>query len=214
VPVLIEAALESSVEIGAADPSSYDRLEACDFSVEGGRTPLELSLREMASVAKHPVQVLIRPRGGAFTYGDAELTVMERQIDLARALGASGVVIGALLPNRKVDRVATARLTGAARPMSVTFHRAIDMTPEPLEALEALLMLGIDRVLTSGGAAMALEGAPVIRRLVERAGSDLVVMAGGGVRARNAKEVVERTGVRELHARDVRGMREALSRVV
>ena len=111
--VLIEAALESTIEIGAADPSSYDRLEACDFSVEGGRTPLELSLREMTSVAKHPVQVLIRPRGGAFTYGDAELTVMERQIELARALGATGVVIGALLPNRRVDRVATARLTGA-----------------------------------------------------------------------------------------------------
>jgi hypothetical protein len=129
VPVLIEAALESTIEIGAADPSSFDRLEACDFSVEGGRTPLEMSLREMTSVAKHPVQVLIRPRGGAFIYGDAELTVMERQIDLARALGASGVVIGALLPTRKVDRVATARLAGASRPMSVTFHRAIDMTP-------------------------------------------------------------------------------------
>ena len=214
MPVLIEVALESTIEIAAADPSSYDRLEACDFSVEGGRTPLELSLREMTSVAKHPVQVLIRPRGGAFTYGDAELTVMERQIDLARTLGASGVAIGALLPNRKVDRVATARLTGAARPMSVTFHRAIDMTPEPLEALEALLMLGIDRVLTSGGAVTALEGARVIRSMVDRAGQDLVVMAVGGVRSRNAKEVVERTGVRELHARDVRGMREALARAL
>jgi copper homeostasis protein len=212
VPVLIEAALESTIEIGAADPSSFDRLEACDFSVEGGRTPLETSLREMTSVAKHPVQVLIRPRGGAFTYGDAELTVMERQIDLARALGASGVVIGALLPTRKVDRVATARLAGASRPMSVTFHRAIDMTPDPLEALESLLMLGIDRVLTSGGAATALEGARVIRSMVDRAGKDLVVMAGGGVRSRNVKDVVDRSGVREVHARDVRGMRDALAR--
>ena len=214
MPVLIEAALESTVEIGAADPASYDRLEACDFSVEGGRTPLELSLREMTSVAKHPVQVLIRPRGGAFTYGDAELTVMERQIALAKTLGASGVVIGALLPNRKVDRVATARLTGAARPMSVTFHRAIDMTPEPLEALESLLMLGINRVLTSGGAVTALEGARVIRSMVDRAGMDLIVMAGGGIRSRNVKEVVDRSGVREVHARDVRGMRAALTTVL
>ena len=213
MPVLIEAALESTIEIGAADPASYDRLEACDFSVEGGRTPLELSLREMTSVAKHPVQVLIRPRGGAFTYGDAELTVMERQIALAKALGASGVAVGALLPNRKVDRVATARLTGAARPMSVTFHRAIDMAPDPLEALESLLMLGVDRVLTSGGAVSALEGARMIRSMVDRAGKDLVVMAGGGIRSRNVKDVVDRSGVREVHARDVRGIREALVRV-
>lgn len=212
MPVLIEAALESAIEINAADPASYDRLEACDFSVEGGRTPLELSLRDMAAAARHPVQVLIRPRGGGFTYGDAELTVMERQIELARLLGASGVVIGALLPNRKVDRVATARLAGAARPMSVTFHRAIDLTLEPLEALEALLVLGIDRVLTSGGAAMALEGVRAIRAMVDRAGDDLVVMAGGGIRARNVKDVVDRSGVREVHARDVRGMREALGR--
>jgi copper homeostasis protein len=214
VAVLIEAALESATEIGAADPATYDRLEACDFSVEGGRTPLELTLRDMLAAARHPVQVLIRPRGGAFIYGDAELTLMERQIDLARTLGASGVVIGALLPSRKVDRVATARLTGAARPMSVTFHRAIDLTPEPLEALEALLMLGVNRALTSGGAATALEGAPMIRKIVERAGNDLVVMAGGGVRARNVKELVDRSGVREVHARDVRGMREALSKVL
>ena len=213
MPVLIEAALESAAEIGATDLVCCDRLEACDFSVEGGRTPLEITLREMMSAAQHPVQVLIRPRGGGFTYGDAELTVMERQIELARGLGATGVVIGALLPNRKVDRVATARLIGMARPVSVTFHRAIDMTTDPLEALEALLVLGVDRVLTSGGAATALEGSPVIRKLVERAGNDLIVMAGGGVRARNVKEVVDRSGVREVHARDVRGMREALGRI-
>ena len=214
MPVLIEAALESAAEVGATDLLSCDRLEVCDFSVEGGRTPLEISLRDMMAAAQHPVQVLIRPRGGGFTYGDAELTLMERQIELARTLGASGAVIGALLPSRKVDRVATARLIGAARPMSVTFHRAIDMTPDPVEALEALLILGADRVLTSGGAATALEGARVIRSMVDRAGKDLVVMAGGAIRARNVKEVVEGSGVREVHARDVRGMREALGRVL
>lgn len=214
MPVLIEAALESALEIGAADPASYDRLEACDFSVEGGRTPLEPGLRDLMAAAKHPVQVLIRPRGGPFTYADAELSLMVRQINLARALGASGVVIGALLPSRSLDRVATARLIGTARPMSVTFHRAIDMTPVPLETLEGLLELGVDRVLTSGGATTALEGAPVIRSMVDRAGKDLVVMAGGGIRSRNVKDVVDRSGVREVHARDVRGMREALGRVL
>lgn len=208
MPVLIEAAVESAAELAALSASGADRLEACDFSVEGGRTPLELTLRDLLGAARLPVHVLIRPRGGGFTYGDAELVVMERQIELARALGAAGVVLGALLPNRRVDRVATARLIGAARPLDVTFHRAIDITPEPLEALEALLELGVGRVLSSGGAATALEGAPVLRRMVERAGRDLVVMAGGGIRARNVKEVVDRSGVAEVHARDVRGMRE------
>ena len=214
MPVLIEAALETAAEVGSIDAASCDRVEACDFSVEGGRTPLEISLREMMAAARHPVQVLIRPRGGAFIYGGAELSVMERQIDLARSLGASGVAIGALLPNRRIDRIATARLVGRARPMSVTFHRAIDMSPEPLEGLEALLELGVDRVLTSGGAATAFEGAAVIRSMVERAGGDLVVMAGGGIRARNAKDVVDRSGVREVHARDVRSMREALRKAI
>ena len=214
MPVLIEAALETAAEVAAADPKACDRLEACDFSVEGGRTPLEVTLRDMMAAARCPVQVLVRPRGGAFTYGDAELTLMEGQIELARSLGAAGVVLGALLSTRKVDRVATARLLGIARPMTVTFHRAIDMTPDPLEALEALLVLGVDRVLTAGGAATALEGAPVIRRMVERAGQDLVVMAGGGIRSRNARDVVDRSGVREVHARDVRGIRDALVRIL
>lgn len=212
--VVIEAALESVRELAGAGPGAADRLEMCDFSVEGGRTPLELNLRDLMAEAGLPVQVLIRPRGGAFTYGDAELVVMERQIELARDLGAAGVALGALLPNRRIDRVATARLIGCARPMSVTFHRAIDLTPEPLAGLEALLELGVDRVLTSGGAATALEGAAVIRGMVERAGNALVVMAGGGIRARNVKDVVDRAGVREVHARDVRGLREALVRVL
>lgn len=214
MPVLIEAALESAAEVKATDPAVCDRLEACDFSVEGGRTPLEATLRDMMAAARHPVQVLVRARGGAFTYGDAELSVMERQIDFCRSLGAAGVVTGALLPNRRIDRIATARLAGRARPMTVTFHRAIDMSPEPLEGLEILLELGVDRVLTSGGAATALEGAALIRSMVERAGRDLVVMAGGGIRARNVQDVVDRSGVREVHARDVRGMREALRKTI
>lgn len=214
MPVLIEAALETAAEVAAAGTSGADRLELCDFTVEGGRTPLELNLRDMMTAARQPVHVLIRPRGGGFSYGDAELVVMEQQIELARSLGAAGVAIGALLPHRRIDRVATARLVGVARPMRVTFHRAIDLTPEPVEALEALLELGVDRVLSSGGAATALEGAAVLRAMVERAGNSLAVMAGGGIRARNVKDVVDRSGVGEVHARDVRGIREALNTAI
>jgi copper homeostasis protein len=95
--------------------------------------------------------------------------------------------------------------------MEVVFHRAIDVTPDPLETLEALLTLAFDRVLTSGGAATALAGAETIRRMVRRAGNSLAVIAGGSVRGRNVRQLVELTGVREVHARDVTGIREAMN---
>ena len=187
-----------------------ERLELCDFSVEGGRTPMEATVREVLNEVSCPVHLLIRPRGGGFVYPEPELRVIERQIDMAKELGARAVVLGVLRADRRVDRVALARLIGRARPLEVVFHRAIDMGPDPVAELDALQALGVDRVLTSGGAPTALEGVATIRRMVEVAGASLIIMAGGGVRARNVRELVERTGVIELHARDVRGIREAL----
>jgi copper homeostasis protein len=154
---------------------------------------------------------MIRPRGAGFAYAEPELQVMELQIDQAKSAGAGGVVLGVLRSDHRIDRIALARLLGRARPLEVVFHRAIDMTPDPVAALDPLLTLGVDRVLTSGGAATALEGAPTIRRMVELAGNTLSVIAGGSVRARNVKRVVEQTGVVEVHARDVKGIREALA---
>lgn len=207
---LIEAAVESADEAVMAVRNGADRLELCDFSVEGGRTSVEAAVREVLAEVSCPVHLLIRPRGGGFVYPEPELRVIERQIDLAKQLGAQAVVLGALRADRRVDRVALARLIGRARPLEVVFHRAIDMCPDPLSELDSLLALGVDRALTSGGAVTALEGAATIRRMVQVAGNSIVIMAGGGVRARNARELVERTGVIELHARDVRGIREAL----
>ena len=207
---LIEAAVESADQAVLALRDGADRLELCDFSVEGGRTPLDAAVREVVAQVGCPVHLLIRPRGGGFVYPEPELRVIERQIDTARQLGARAVVLGTLRPGHRVDRIALARLIGRARPLEVVFHRAIDLCPDPVAELDALLTLGVDRVLTSGGAATALEGAATIRRMVEAAGSSLSIMAGGGVRAKNVKELVERTGVTEVHARDVRGIREAL----
>jgi copper homeostasis protein len=155
--------------------------------------------------------VMIRPRGGDFVYAEPEVRLMEQQIDEARAAGAAGVVVGTLLRDRQIDRIAAARLLRRSRPMEVVFHRAIDVTPDPLDALEALLTLAFDRVLTSGGAATALAGAETIRRMVRLAGNGLTVIAGGSVRGRNVRQLVELTGVREVHARDVTGIREAMN---
>ena len=207
---LIEAAVESADQAAFAVREGAGRVELCDFSVEGGRTPMEAAVREVLAEVTCPVHLLVRPRGGGFVYPEPELRVIERQIDMAKQLGARAVVLGALRADRRVDRVALARLIGRARPLEAVFHRAIDLCPDPVMALDALLTLGVDRVLTSGGAATALEGAATIRRMVEVAGHSLIIMAGGGVRAKHVKELVERTGVLELHARDVRGIREAL----
>lgn len=205
--LLVEAAVASVDEALAAVAEGADRLELASFDVEGGVTPAEGLMRAAIRRVTVPVMVLVRPRGGGFQYSAAELAVMEGQIAVARRAGAVGVVIGALTADRRVDRVAMLRLLSAARPLSVTFHRAIDVTPDPVATLDPLMALGVERVLTSGGRATAIEGAEVIRRMVERAGADLTVMAGGGVRRHNLGELVERTGVREVHSRDVRGLR-------
>ena len=187
-----------------------DRLELCDFSVEGGRTPRDEAVRQVLAEVACPVHLLIRPRGGGFFYPEPELRVIEHQIDSAKQLGAQAVVLGTLRADHRVDRIALARLMGRARPLEVVFHRAIDVCRDPVAELDSLLTLGVDRVLTSGGARTALDGWATIQRMVETAGDSLIIMAGGGVRARNVRELVERTGVREVHTRDVRGIREAV----
>jgi len=148
-----------------------------------------------------PLHVLIRPREGAFCYAGDEIEAMLRDIATAARLGADGVAIGALDAASRVDRELTGALLGAARPLAVTFHRAFDAVRDPLEAAEVLLTLGIERVLTSGGAATAEAGIPVLAELVRRGTPRLTVLAGGGIRAHNAGRIVRQTGVGELHLR-------------
>jgi copper homeostasis protein len=148
-----------------------------------------------------PVFAIIRPRGGDFVYDAGEVASMVAAIAEATAAGARGVVFGALRRDGTVDRDTMRRLLDAARPLPVTCHKAIDEARDLLEAVEALLDLGVDRVLTSGGAPTALAGAATLARMVARAGDEMVVMAGGGIRAGNVAEVVGRTGVREVHAK-------------
>jgi copper homeostasis protein len=145
--------------------------------------------------------VMIRPRGGSFVYTTAELARMRREIETAIELGAAGVVLGALDAERRIAEEQTRSLVSAAAGAPVTFHRAFDRTLDLLAALDTLVSLGVSRVLTSGGAATAIDGAETLTALVERAGDDIEILAGGGVRANNVRELVRRTGVREVHAR-------------
>jgi len=199
--VLVEAAVESLDDALAAVDGGADRLELCGKLTLGGITPeRELVSAVLASVDV-PVLVMIRPRGGSFVYAARELDRMRRDIEMAMSLGAAGVVLGVLDAAHRVDVEQTRMLAQLAGPEQVTFHRAIDRTPDPLATADALMELGVARVLTSGGAATAAEGADTLAALVAHVGERLVVVAGGGVRANTVREVVERSGVREVHAR-------------
>lgn len=175
------------------------RVELCDNLVEGGTTPgagtIELARRAL-SIA---LNVIIRPRGGDFLYSDLEFEIMQRDIEYAKQLGADGVVIGILKPNGTIDHKRTKTLADRARPLSVTFHKAFDMTRDPFVALETLIEIGVNRVLTSGREYSAIEGLPLLTELVERAGDRIIIMPGGNLTARNIQQVIETTGAREAH---------------
>ncbi|MDE5843672.1 MAG: copper homeostasis protein CutC [Muribaculaceae bacterium] len=182
----------------AAKEGGADRIELCSGLAEGGLTP-SLATIEFAT-AQIPTNVLIRPRGGDFVYSPAEIAVMERDIEAAVAADASGVVVGALTPDGKVDSEACSRLLAKGAGLDNTFHRAFDVVADPFEALETIISLGFKRILTSGQAATALQGADLIAALRRRAAGRILIMAGAGISPANAVEILRNTGADELHA--------------
>lgn len=184
----------------AAEEAGADRVELCSALFEGGLTPsigtIETTLR---SVDRIRVHVIVRPRAGDFIYSPAEVDAMVRDVQAAVAAGAHGVVVGALTAEGDVDVPTTRKLIEAAGTASITFHRAFDMVRDPFQALEQLIELGVDRVLTSGQEVSVLEGAPLIAELVRRAQRRIVVMPGGGITPRNIARIIEATKAEEYH---------------
>lgn len=205
--ILVEACVDSVASALAAERGGAGRLELCAALFDGGTTPSAGMIAACRAAASIPLFVMIRPRGGGFVYSDAEGDVMRRDIASARELGADGVVIGALRPDGSVDIPLVRSLVDVARGIPVTFHRAFDLTPDLEQSLESLVDAGVQRVLSSGGAPTAAEGAAQLAKLVRQAGSRLVVMAGGGIRADNVRSVVSLSGVREVHVRLTRLVR-------
>jgi copper homeostasis protein len=199
--VLVEACVDAIDAAMEAEWGGADRLELCGELLQGGVTPSHGLIEAVWDQISIPLFVLIRPRTGDFLYTADELDVMERDIRVARSLHVEGIVAGALTTDGEVDVAAMRCILDAARPMEVTFHRAFDFVRDQDAALETLLELEIDRVLTSGGAPTAVQGAENLARLNLRAGSDLTVMAGGAITSANVAEVVRRSGVREVHLR-------------
>lgn len=199
-PIAIEICLEDIDSAIAAEAGGADRIELCAGLIEGGTTPSRGLIKTVRKHAAIDLHVLIRPRGGGFCYSERELEAMEDDIDGARALGAQGVVFGALTPDGDVDLDAARRLILSAHPLRITFHRAFDRVRDPRAALEALIGLGIERVLTSGQAPSALAGLARLAELHAQAAGRIAILAAGGVSAENARRIVEVSGVRELHA--------------
>ncbi|GAA5187700.1 copper homeostasis protein CutC [Rugosimonospora acidiphila] len=195
-----EICIDSVEGAVAAEQAGADRVELCSALFDGGLTPsigtIETAVK---SVSRIRVHVIVRPRGGDFIYSPAEIESMVRDVRAAVAAGAHGIVIGALTPEGDIDLDTTRRLIEAAGDASITFHRAFDMVRDPFAALEQLVELGVNRVLTSGQESSVLEGAPLIAELVKRAGDRITILAGGGINVRNISRIIAETGVRELH---------------
>ena len=150
----------------------------------------------------------MRPRTADFVYSVEEIETTLGDIEVARDLGADGIVVGALTPEGRIAVAETRAFVEAAGGLPITFHRAFDMVADPSQALEELIGIGVRRILTSGGESTALDGADAIAKLVDQARDRITIVAGGGIRETNMREVIERTRVREVHSRfiDERGM--------
>jgi copper homeostasis protein len=197
--IVVEVCVDSVASALAAERGGAQRIELCSDLLEGGVTPslgLLSVVRSKVSIGVHPI---IRPRPGDFCYSEAEFEIMRRDIELAKREGADGVVLGLLKANGRVDIERTRALIELARPLSVTFHRAFDVSANLLEAFEDVCATGADRLLTSGGKQECLQGVDTVARLVQASGGRLAVMAGGRIGIKNASHIVERTGVSEIH---------------
>ena len=197
--VLLEVCIDSFASAAAAKAGGADRLEVCSALALGGTTPSFGLVEQCVADLEMPVMMMVRPHDGGFVYDNDHIDTMLANIEVAKSIGVQGIVFGALTAQRTLDQETCQRLIDAAESMETTFHRAFDLVPDPFAVMDELETLGINRVLTSGQQATALAGARLIRKLTEQSAS-LKVLAGAGINAESAWQLVEQTGVQELHA--------------
>ena len=198
--VKMEVCANSVASALAAQEGGAVRVELCDNLPEGGTTPsyAQISLaKRLLSIKVYPI---IRPRGGDFLYSDLEFELMKEDIRTCKSLNCDGVVFGILNADGTIDVERCATLIAIAKPLPVTFHRAFDMTNDLFQALEDIISLGCERILTSGGKSSALEGADVIAQLVANAAGRIAIMPGAGINTANINRLISATGASEFHA--------------
>jgi copper homeostasis protein len=182
-----------------AQAAGAHRIELCDNPSEGGTTPsygFIKAAREKLTIELYPI---IRPRGGDFLYSETEFEIMKADVQLCKDLDCNGVVIGILLPNGTVDKERCKQLVDIAYPMGVSFHRAFDRTADPFKALEDIISIGCERILTSGQKPSVNEGMQLLVDLVQQANKRIIIMPGSGVRAENIVALANQTNALEFH---------------
>ena len=194
-----EVAADSIQSALTAETAGANRIELCAALSIGGITPSFAMLQTAIERLAIPVHVIIRPRAGDFLYSAAEFAIMRRDIELAKSAGAQGVVFGILRADGTIDTERTETLIAAARPLAVTFHRAFDMCRAPHTALDELIRLQVDTLLTSGQAATAEAGLPLIAELVEQAAGRIHIMPGSGINPANIRRIAQHSRAAHFH---------------
>lgn len=196
---ILEVCTGSLQSVRAAAEGGAERIELCSALTLDGLTPsLGLLKTVRALYPELTIQVLIRCREGNFVYTEEDIRIMEQDIEASLPY-ADGIVVGPLTAEGDIDLEATRRLVAASNGKPVTFHRAFDACRDPFKALEEIILLGCQRILTSGQQAKAAEGTALLKQLQEQAGDRLIIMPGGGVSAENARLILDQTGCREIH---------------
>lgn len=197
---LLEIAANSLESAIVAEAGGADRIELFSAYSEGGITPSLATIQLSKERLKIPVYVMIRPRGGNFLYSDLEFEIMKRDIEICKQHHCEGVVFGILNNDATVDKKRNKELVTLASPMKCTFHRAFDECSHLEISLEDVIVCGFERILTSGGKENCLEGIEIISRLVQQAGSRIIVMPGAGINPDNIETIVQKSLAKEFHA--------------
>jgi len=203
---LLEISVETLEAALAAERGGADRIELCGNLSVGGVTPDVDLLRAVRAQVHIPIFSMVRPRAGDFVYSSGEFSEMRRSITDAKECGMDGIVLGVLTKEHRIDVERTRQLVEFAKPLPVTYHRAFDEAADPRRGLEDVIQSGAKRILTSGGAKSAVEGATVLAELIDAAGERIVIVPGAGISALNIEQVAQQTRAREFHS----GMSTAL----
>jgi len=189
--------IESCID---AQYAGAGRIELCDNVAEGGTTPSYGFIKAAREKLSIELYVMIRPRGGDFLYSDHEFDMMKADIEICKQLGCDGIVFGILTADGHVDKKRCRQLVGYAYPLGVTFHRAFDRTNDPFKALEDVIEIGCERILTSGQRPKAIDGAAIIKELINRSDDRIIIMPGSGINAETIIAIAKSTGAVEFHS--------------
>lgn len=198
-----EACVGSYSEAVSAEKRGADRVELCDNLDVGGTTPSYGTIKTTVEKLKIPVFVMIRPRGGNFCYNKNEVEIMKKDIELCKALGVKGIVLGVLTKNDEIDYPLLKELIDLAAPMEVTFHKAIDDLENPVLEIKKLAEIGVKRILSSGTKAKALDGKDILNKMIAEANCDITVIVAGGVTTENFDEVSKEIVSTEYHGKKI-----------